>query len=373
MKISMIDLKSQYLKIEKEINQAIKSVLLSSDFINGKAVKSFEKSFANYLDVKYLIPCGNGTDALQIALMALDLKKDDEIILPSFTFISTLEVVSLFGLKPILIDVFEDTFTINYKDLESKITSRTKAIIPVHLFGQSADMEEIMNIAKKYQLYIIEDNAQSVGTNYYFSNKKSKKTGNIADISCTSFFPTKNLGAYGDAGAISTNNEIFANKIRAIVNHGSNIKYHHEIIGVNSRLDTIQASILQVKLKYLDEYNKKRQDIAQFYDDSFKNNEFLEIPKRNINSTHIFHQYTMKLKNGVNRNNFQNYLKKNGIPSMVYYPIPLHLQKAYSYLNYQKGDFPVSEYLSNHVISLPIHTELNQNELYYIKEKISVF
>ncbi len=368
----MLDLRAQYLNIKEEIDLSIKEVLESSNFINGDEVKKFSKNFENYLKVKNVIPCGNGTDALQIALMSLNLEKNDEVILPSFTFVSTVEVVVLLGLKAVFVDVFDDTFTINYKEIEKKINSKTRVIIPVHLFGQSAEMKEILEISKKYNLKIIEDNAQAVGTSYFFTDKKYKKTGTLGDISCYSFFPSKNLACFGDGGAIATNDDNLAKRIRSIANHGSVEKYFYEKIGVNSRLDTLQAGILNVKLKCLDKYNEKCKSIADFYDSKFYKIEDLQIPKRSKNSTHTFHQYTLILKN-TNRKDFMEFLKTKNIPSAIYYPLPLHLQKSYSFLNYKIGDLPVSEFLSKNVVSIPIHTELIKEELNYITENILLF
>lgn len=368
----MVDLKSQYLNIKTEIDQAIHGVLESTAYINGSEVKVFQSALERYLDVKHVIPCGNGTDALQIAMMALDLKPGDEVITADFTFVATVEVIGLLGLTPVLVDVYPDTFTIDIEAIEKAITPKTKAIVPVHLFGQSADMEAILKIAKKYHLYVIEDTAQATGAEFKFSDGSIKKTGTIGDVGTTSFFPSKNLGCYGDGGAIFTNDDQLAIKLRSIVNHGMTVRYHHDHVGVNSRLDTIQAAILSVKLKYLDTYNQKRRAVADYYDQAFKNCESLIIPARFEKSNHIFHQYTLVLKN-TDRVALQNFLDEKGISSAVYYPVPMHLQKAYQDSRYKAGDFPVTELLSQSVLSLPIHTEMNEEILSFITQSILEF
>ncbi len=368
----MVDLNGQYLKIKSETDNAIQSVIDHTEFINGRAVNDFQKNIEQYLSVKHAIPCANGTDALQIAMMSLSLQPGDEVITSNFTFIATVEVIALLGLKPVLADVDPDTFLITPQSIEKLITPRTKAIVPVHLFGQCCDMEEILNIARKYNLYVIEDAAQSLGTDYIFSDGRKQKAGTIGHIGCTSFFPSKNLGCFGDGGALFTNDDELAVMIRSIANHGMKVRYYHDHVGINSRLDTIQAAILDVKLKYLDTYNLARQKAAAFYDDAFENNSHIQIPKRVKNSSHIFHQYTLVLKN-VDRNALKAYLQEKRIPAMIYYPVPMHLQEAYKNLGYKEGDFPVSEKLCKTVISLPMHTELDIRQLEYISLSINEF
>ncbi|OFX48078.1 MAG: transcriptional regulator [Bacteroidetes bacterium GWA2_30_7] len=370
--IKMVDLKGQYEKIKSEIDNAIKNVIDSTAFINGSEVQLFQKNLEKYLGVKHVIPCANGTDALQIAIMALNLKPGDEIITVSFTFVATVEVISLLGLKPIFIDVNNDDFNLNDDLLEKAITPKTKAIIPVHLFGQCADMENILKIAKKYNIKVIEDTAQALGTDYTFSNGEVKKAGTIGDIGTTSFFPSKNLGCFGDGGALFTNDDKIADTIRMYANHGMKVRYYHQTIGINSRLDTIQAAVLNVKLKYLNNYSIARQNAANHYNVELKNVDFLETPDLAPNSTHIFHQYTLKTKN-INRDNLQKYLQETGIPAMIYYPVPLHLQEAYKYLGYKIGDFPVTEELCKRVISLPMHTELTSEQLYFITNTLKKY
>lgn len=368
----MVDLKNQYLKIKSEIDAAIQEVIDSTAFINGPAVKTFQSNLEKYLNVKHVIPCANGTDALQIAMMALGLKPGDEVITADFTYVATAEVIGLLGLKPVLVDVYPDTFDINIESIEKNITSKTKAIVPVHLFGQSANMEALLDLAKKYNLYIVEDNAQAIGADYVFSNGTKQKTGTIGHIGCTSFFPSKNLGCFGDGGAIMTNDDELAKKCRMIASHGQSQQYVHDVLGVNSRLDSIQAAILNVKLKYLNEYISNRQKAAAFYDKAFSNHPEIIVPKRKSNSTHVFHQYTIQVKNGK-RDNLRQYLNENGVPSMIYYPIPLHLQKAYQDPRYKQGDFPVTEQLCASVLSLPMHTELNENILQQITSTLLNF
>jgi UDP-2-acetamido-2-deoxy-ribo-hexuluronate aminotransferase len=370
--IRMVDLKGQYNKVKEEIDQAIFSVIENTEFISGSKVKDFQKNLEQYLEVKHVIPCANGTDALQIALMALGLKPGDEVITSDFTFIATLEVIALLGLKPVIVDVDPGTFTISVEGIRKAITPKTKAIIPVHLFGQCSEMEAIMGIAKKNNLFIVEDSAQALGSIYTFSNGNKQHAGTMGDIGCTSFFPSKNLGCFGDGGALFTNNDELAQYIRSISNHGMKVRYYHDNIGVNSRLDTIQAAILDVKLKYLNQYNQARQKAADFYDNAFRNSPHIQIPIRSKNSTHIFHQYTLVLKN-VNREELKNYLQKKGIPAMIYYPVPLHSQKAYQYLGYNDGDFPITENLCKTVISLPMHTELDQEQMTLITSSFLEF
>ncbi len=367
--IRMVDLSGQYQKIKNEIDQEIFKVINSTQFINGSIVKEFQKNLENYLKVKHVIPCGNGTDALQVAMMALGLKPGDEVITTSFTFIATAEVIALLGLTPVLVDVEPNTYLIDPEAVKSAITSKTKAILPVHLFGQAANMEELSKIAKENNLYIIEDTAQAIGADYYFNDKSLKKAGTIGDIGCTSFFPSKNLGCFGDGGAIFTNNDEYAEKLRSIVNHGMRVRYYHDNVGVNSRLDSIQAAVLNVKLNYLDDYNRKRIEAADNYDRAFANHPNLITPERVSYSNHIFHQYTLQTK-GIDRDKLRDELAKEGVPAMVYYPVPLHLQKAYKDERYNDGDFPVTEALSKSVISLPMHTELDTKQLDYIIEKV---
>ena len=368
----MVDLKSQYLNIKSEVNKAIQEVIDNTSFIKGKQVKEFEYNLATYVGAKHVITCGNGTDALQIALMALGLEAGDEVITSTFTFIATAEVIALLKLKPVFVDIDSDTFTLDANQIEQVISDKTKAIIPVHLYGQSANMEKVMQIAKENNLFVVEDTAQAIGTNYTFDNGQVKQTGTIGDIGCTSFFPSKNLGAFGDGGALFTNNDEIAERIRMIVNHGSKVKYYHQLVGVNSRLDSIQAAILNVKLQHLNEYIDARQKAAAFYDEALSSVKGIKIPARNKKSTHTFHQYTIQLE-GIDRNKLQAYLKEQGIPSMVYYPVPLHIQEAYKSYGYQKGDFPVSEELAQKVLSLPMHTELNEKQLKYISHHIKTF
>jgi len=370
--IHMVDLRGQYEKIKVEINSAIQEVIDSSAFIKGGNVVDFQQSLEAYLNVKHVIPVGNGTDALQIALMALGLKPGDEVITPTFTFIATAEVVALLGLTPVVVDVDVDTFNIDIESIKKAITPRTKAIVPVHLFGQNAEMEQILELAKQHNLYVIEDACQSIGSTYTFANRKSFQSGTMGDIGCTSFFPSKNLGCFGDGGAIFTNNDELALRMRSIANHGMIERYHHDIVGVNSRLDSIQAAVLDVKLKYLDRYNNSRQEVATFYDNAFANNDRLIVPKRSVNSSHVFHQYTLKL-NGINRSALRNYLSDKGIPTMIYYPVPLHLQKAYKNDRYQLGDFPNAEKLCECVLSLPMHTELEIDQLEFITKSVLEF
>lgn len=371
-KLQMVDLLGQYTKIKPEIDAAIQSVFESTSFINGPDVLKFQKNLEIYLGVSHVIPCANGTDALQLALMSLDLKPGDEVITTTFTFVATVEAISLLGLKPVLVDANAETFNIDINQIERAITPKTKAIIPVHLYGQCANMETIMDIASRHNLFVIEDAAQALGAVYSFSNGLAKKAGVIGHIGCTSFFPSKNLGCYGDGGAVFTNNPDLAEKIRCIANHGSKIKYYHETVGINSRLDTIQAAILNIKLNYLDQYNEARQKAADYYDNAFINIPQLTIPVKRAYSTHIFHQYTLKL-NKINRAQLIEFLTKKGIPTMVYYPVPMHLQKAYESLGYKKGAFPVAEELSEIVLSLPVHTELTKKDLDFISSTLVEF
>ncbi|CAG0885445.1 unnamed protein product, partial [Darwinula stevensoni] len=358
----------QYHKIKPEIDKSLLEVVESGAFINGSEVQTFQKELEEYLDVKHVIPCANGTDALQIALMALDLKPGDEVITADFTFAATVEVIHLLGLKSVLVDVDYDNFTIDLEKLKAAITPKTKAIIPVHLFGQSAQMEEIMKIAKEHNLYVIEDTAQAIGSDFMDSKGDKQKTGTIGTIGTTSFFPSKNLGCYGDGGAIFTNDDALAHKIKGIVNHGMYKRYYHDEIGVNSRLDSIQAAVLRKKLPFLNDYNQARQKAADYYDKAFKNHPHLLIPKRENYSNHVFHQYTLRVKNGK-RNELQAFLAEHDIPAMIYYPVPLRKQKAYDTGDYNDTDFPNTDKLIDEVISLPMHTELDEEQLKYITDK----
>ncbi|WP_220429188.1 DegT/DnrJ/EryC1/StrS family aminotransferase [Tenuifilum thalassicum] len=370
MNIQMCDLKRQYQRIKDEVDVAIQEVIDSSAFIKGKEVGLFQDELASYLNVRHVIGCANGTDALQIALMALGLKPGDEVITPDFTFIATVEVVALLGLTPIIVDVDPSTFTMDISKLEEAITPNTKAIIPVHLFGQCANMDEIMRIAQKHNLYVVEDTAQALGADYYHAEGKIAKAGTIGTIGTTSFFPSKNLGCYGDGGALFTNDDELAAEIRSIANHGMKVRYHHDRIGVNSRLDSIQAAILRVKLKYLDEYNASRINAANAYDNLLRSCSKLITPKRASWSNHIFHQYTLKLVE-TDRAKVQKKLAEKGIPSMIYYPIPLHKQKAFEpYKQSNSRSFQVSELLSDSVLSLPMHTELTEEEIKFIADSL---
>ena len=371
-KIEMVDLVSQYVKIRAEVDSAIQEVILSSRFINGQEVKNFQKDLEKYLDVKHVIPCANGTDALQIALMALGLQKGDEVITADFTFAATVETIAFLGLIPVLVDVRADSFNIDIIEIEKAITPRTKAIIPVHLFGQCADMEPILQLASKHNLYVIEDTAQAIGAEYIFENGTRKKAGTMGNIGTTSFFPSKNLGCFGDGGALYTNDDDLAKKCRMIANHGQSSQYVYDIIGINSRLDSIQAAVLKVKLKYLDEYNASRIRAAEFYDKAFSGNSNIQIPARTKKSTHVFHQYTLKLE-GVDRNKLKDFLASKEIPAMVYYPSTLHSQKAYHHEINSSKSFPVTETLCQSVLSLPMHTELSGDTQEYIAESVLAF
>ena len=370
--LQMVDLKGQYLHIAEEVNQAIQSVIDDTAFINGPAVKEFAAALADYTGARYVIPCGNGTDALQLAMMALNLQPGDEVIVPSFTYVATVEVIALLGLKPIFVDSRPDNFNLDVQAIRPLITEKTKAIVPVHLFGQCADMDPLMDLAEEFNLYVIEDTAQALGAEYMGKDGSRKKAGTIGTIGTTSFFPSKNLGCYGDGGAIFTNDEALATTLRAMANHGQFKKYHHDLIGVNSRLDTMQAAILNVKLKHLDSYAESRRKAAAFYDGELKGVDGIEIPKRETNSTHVFHQYTLKVK-GNKRDSLKDFLNERGVPSMIYYPVPLHLQKAYKAYGYKVGDYPIAESLSDEVLSLPMHTELEEEQLRYITAQIKSF
>ena len=371
-KIEMVDLKTQYARLKNEIDCAIQEVIDSAAFVKGPAVKQFEDNLSDFLGVKHVISCGNGTDALQVALMALNLKPGDEVIAPTFTFIASAEIIALLGLTPVLVDVDPDTYNISTEAIKEAITPKTKAIIPVHLFGQNADMDAILDLAKKYDLYIVEDACQSIGSSFFGKDGSVCQSGTLGDIGCTSFFPSKNLGCYGDGGAMFTNNGELASKIRAIANHGMSVRYYHDLIGVNSRLDGIQAAILDVKLRQLEDFGSRRKAAADFYDTAFKSIEFIQTPLRSPLSSHVFHQYTIKIKNGM-RDRLKDFLNRKGIPAMIYYPVPLHLQKAYVDPRYNEGAFPVSEQLCKEVLSLPMHTELSNDQLLYITDSVKEF
>ncbi len=370
--VNMVDLMGQYYKIKKEVDKNILRTIESGKLINGPIVREFSGNLAKFLKVKHVIPCANGTDALQIAFMALGLEPGDEVICPAWTYVATAEAAAILGLIPVMCDVDPDTFNVTANHIEPLITKKTKAIIPVHLYGQSCDMEEIMNLAKKYNLKVVEDNAQAIGCKYSFSNGKTIMTGTIGDIGTTSFYPSKNLGAYGDGGAIFTNDDTLADKIYLAANHGQNKRYHHKIIGCNSRLDSIQAEILNVKLKYLNEYNNNRNIMANNYNLAFEAVKEIQTPKIIKNSTHVFHQYTLKILNNK-RDELKQYLLENSIPSMIYYPIPLYKQEAFSKFVKQGFELTNTEELSKSVISLPIHTELENSNQDYIIEKVLNF
>jgi dTDP-4-amino-4,6-dideoxygalactose transaminase len=363
--IQMVDLRSQYEKIKSEVDAGIKEVIDNTEFINGLKVKEFQKDLEVYLNVKHVIPCANGTDALQIAMMALGFKPGDEVITASFTYVATAEVIALLGLTPVLVDVDPETFNIDPEAVEKAITNKTVAIVPVHLFGQCAPMERLMEIANKHNIHVIEDTAQAIGADYIYKDGTKRKAGTIGTIGCTSFFPSKNLGCYGDGGAIFTNDDKLAAKLRMIANHGQSVRYYHDEIGVNSRLDSLQAAILKVKLKHLDEYAAARRKLADAYDAAFAPTGKLITPKRYVSSTHVFHQYTLQC-NGIDREEFITYLEANQVPAMIYYPVPLHFQKAYTDPRYKSGDFPVTEELCKKVISLPMHTEMQEDQLQHI-------
>ena len=371
-KIQMVDLISQYEKIKPSIDMAIQDVIQHAHFINGPAVGRFQTDLQTYLGVKHVIPCANGTDALQIAMMALGLKPGDEVITPIFTYIATTEVIALLGLTPVFVEVDPRTFCIDPLAIEAAITPKTKAIVPVHLYGQAANMNAVMEIAEKHQLFVIEDNAQAIGSDYHLSNGKKVKTGTIGDIGCTSFFPSKNLGCYGDGGAICTNNDDLARKIKMIANHGQQQKYVHEVVGCNSRLDTIQAAVLEVKLRQLDNYVDARREVAERYDEAFASLPGVQIPFRADDSKHVFHQYTLVLEK-ANRNALQEHLSENDIPSMIYYPIPAHKQKMFAAFGSHTTDLPTTDWLTERVISLPIHTEMDEEQQEFIIDTVKMF
>ncbi|GDX44059.1 cell surface polysaccharide biosynthesis protein [Bacteroidota bacterium] len=370
--IQMVDLKRQYAGIKQAVDEAVAAVMDSTAFINGQAVVDFADQLAAYLDVKHVIPCANGTDALQIALMAAGLQPGDEVITPSFTYIATTEVIALLRLTPVFVEVDPDTFCMDPSAIEKAITPKTKAIVPVHLYGQSADMEKILEIAKAHHLHVIEDNAQAIGADYTFSDGTVKKTGTMGDIGCTSFFPSKNLGCFGDGGAVCTNDDSLAEKMRMIANHGQSKKYYHDVVGCNSRLDSIQAAVLNIKLKQLDRYNAARFEAAAYYTAAFKENPRIKTPCIAPNNKHVFHQYTLVME-GVDRNQLVEQLASAQIPAMIYYPVPAHRQKMFSFLNLPKVDLPVTDWLTERVVSLPMHTELDKEQLDYITDKVNYF
>lgn len=385
MHIEMVDLKSQYARLKPDIDNAIAAVLQAGNFVKGKPIQEFEEALAHALNIKHVIACANGTDALQIAMMALDLKPGDEAIVPAFTYVATAEAIALLGLKPVMVDVDPTTFCIDTTQIEQAITPKTKLIVPVHLYGQCANMNEVIRIANQYNLFVIEDTAQALGAEYHFNQNstlnpqldsnqlqtsslelRTKFAGGIGHIGTTSFFPSKNLGCYGDGGALFTNNDELAKRIRMICNHGQSVQYVHDIIGVNSRLDTIQAAILNVKLKHLQSFTLARRQAATWYQKKLGNSKLITLPVTDNNSTHVYHQYTIVLHQRINRDEVKTKLKEKGIPTMIYYPIPLHLQKAYAGYGYQMGSFPVSEQLCKQVLSLPMHTEMTEEMIDFI-------
>jgi UDP-2-acetamido-2-deoxy-ribo-hexuluronate aminotransferase len=370
--IQMVDTKTQYQKIKEQVDAGIHQVLDSAAYINGAPVREFTKNLSSYLNVNHTITCANGTDALQIAMMALDLQPGDEVITPSFTYVATTEVVALLKLKPVFVEVDKTTFNIDLVAIEAAITPKTKAIVPVHLYGQAANMEAIMAIASRYNLFVIEDNAQAIGCNYIFSDGTIKKTGTIGTIGTTSFYPSKNLGAYGDGGAIFTNDDVLAEKLQMIANHGQKVRYYHEMVGCNSRLDSIQAAVLNVKLKYLDEYIAARQKAAAFYNAAFASVDSITIPKTAHFTNHVYHQYTI-LTEGVNRDELSKYLAEVQIPSMIYYPVPAHRQKMFAAFGGNEYNLPVTDWLTRRVISLPMHTELDEEQLQYVVDHVLKF
>lgn len=370
--IQMVDLKGQYQHIQEEIDNAVLDVVRSTAFINGPEVKGFQEDLEAYLGVKHVIPCANGTDALQIAMMALGLQPGDEVITPNFTFIATVEVIALLGYKPVIVDVDPKTFNMDPEAVRAAITPRTKVIVPVHLFGQCADMDALLAIAAEHNIYVIEDTAQAISSEYRRANGDVKKAGTMSDFGCTSFFPSKNLGCYGDGGALYTNNDDLAEAARQIANHGMKVRYYHDFVGINSRLDSMQAAILRVKLRHLDGYCEARIAAADYYDAAFADLKGVTTPYRDPKSSHTFHQYTLVL-DGIDRAGLQKHLADHGIPAMIYYPVPLHLQKAFMNLGYKEGDFPVTEELCKNVISLPMHTELDENQLQHITLAVRQF
>ncbi|WP_064966091.1 DegT/DnrJ/EryC1/StrS family aminotransferase [Tenacibaculum ovolyticum] len=371
-KIQMVDLQGQYAKIKPQVNKAFDNVLDTAYYIGGPEVKGFGSDLEKYLDVKHVIPCANGTDALQIAMMGLGLEQGDEVITADFTFAATVEVIALLKLTPVLVDVEPDTFNIDIEALKKAITPKTKAIVPVHLFGQCANMEAVMQIAKEHNLFVIEDNAQAIGADYTFSDGTKKKSGTIGNVGTTSFFPSKNLGCYGDGGAIFTNDDDLAHTIRGIVNHGMYKRYYHDVVGVNSRLDSLQAAVLQIKLPLLDSFCDARRKAAMYYSEAFSTNSNIITPAISVFTTHVFHQYTLRITNGK-RDELHQYLLDNNIPNAIYYPVPLHAQKAYKDERYNENDFAITNQLIDEVISLPMHTELDEEQLIFITKTINDF
>jgi UDP-2-acetamido-2-deoxy-ribo-hexuluronate aminotransferase len=370
--LQMVDTKTQYHKIKTEVDAAVIAVMESSQFIGGSPVSDFADQLAKYHGSKHVIPCANGTDALQIAMMALGLQPGDEVITPSFTYIATVEVAALLNIKPVFVEVDKKTFCIDPEDIEKAITAKTKAIIPVHLYGHAADMETIMQIAAKHNLFVIEDNAQAIGNDYIFSNGTTKKTGSIGHVGCTSFYPSKNLGAFGDGGAIFTDDDTLALKLKMIASHGQSKRYYHDVVGCNSRLDTMQAAILSIKLRHLDEYITARRKAADYYDVAFTGNKKIEIPFRKGNNKHVFHQYTIIL-NDTDRDALNVFLAENGVPSMIYYPVPAHKQKMFDAFGGSNYNLPITDWLTERVISLPIHTELDEEQQAFIVSKVLEF
>lgn len=374
--MQMVDLKGQYLKIKAEVDAAIQEVIDNTAFINGTIVKEFAQNMSNYIGGSHVIPCGNGTDALQIALMALGLRPGDEVIVPAFTYVASAEVIGLLGLTPVMVDVDYDTFNVTIENIKKGLSDKTRAIIPVHLFGQSCDMEPISEFAKEHNLYVIEDNAQAIGAEYTFADGHKEKTGTMGTIDCTSFFPSKNLGCYGDGGAIFCKDNMLAERIRMIANHGQQVKYHHSVIGCNSRLDSIQAAVLNVKLKHLDEYNRVRAKAAHYYSERLKildpKEDYLVTPKEQEKSTHVYHQYTLKIKNGK-RDALKQHLAESGIPSMIYYPLPLQEQEAFKGIARAGGELRTAKVLAESVLSLPMHTELSQEMQDWVIDGIRTF
>ncbi len=370
--LQMVDTKTQYLKIKQEVDAAVISVMESSQFIGGKVLNDFAIHLAEYNGSKHVIPCANGTDALQIAMMALGLKAGDEVITPSFTYIATVEVAALLGIKPIFVEVDKQTFCLDPKAVEQAITPKTKAIIPVHLYGQAANMEAIMDIANRHQLFVIEDNAQAIGNDYTFSNGTIKKTGSIGHIGCTSFYPSKNLGAFGDGGAIFTDDDALADQLRMIASHGQSKRYYHDVVGCNSRLDALQAAILDIKLTHLDEYIVARRKAADFYDKAFSGHAKIEVPFRDNNNKHVFHQYTLIIHD-ANRDELSQFLTEQGVPNMIYYPVPAHRQKMFDAFGGSDFNLPTTDWLTERVISLPIHTELDEEQQQFICDKVLSF
>lgn len=372
MNIQMVDLRGQYDKIKEEVNAGIQEVLDSTAFINGSKVREFSGHLADYCGVKHVIPCGNGTDALQIALMALGLQPGDEVIVPAFTYVATAEVIGLLGLTPVMVDVDYASFNVTVDNIRNALSSKTRAIVPVHLFGQSCDMEPILSFAAEHGLFVVEDNAQAIGAEYTFADGTRKKTGTMGHIGCTSFFPSKNLGCYGDGGALMTDDEGLAGRIRMIANHGQRVKYHHDVLGCNSRLDTIQAAVLDVKLRHLDEYGKARHEAARYYSARLRNIPGIVVPEEMLYTTHVYHQYTLKVLNGK-RDALKKYLEEAGIPAMIYYPLPLQKQEAFKSIARAAGTLDTAERLSCSVLSLPIHTELTPGQQDIVIERIKEF